>query len=98
MGDVIDNGAEHRFEVTQAGHTGMLTYEIDGDRITLIHTEVPKELEGQGLAGQLVQAAVDRATRDGLTIAPWCPYARRWLRKHQAEVSAPIDWKAARPE
>jgi uncharacterized protein len=98
MSDVIDNRAERRFEVTEDGHTGTLTYEVDGDRITLIHTGVPKELEGRGLAGRLVQAAVDRATSDGLTIAPWCPYARRWLRKHEAEVGAPVDWSAARPE
>ena len=62
MSDVIDNEAEHRFEVTIDGHRGELTYELEGDRITLIHTGVPEELEGHGLAGQLVQAAVDRAT------------------------------------
>jgi uncharacterized protein len=98
MGDAIDNVAESRFEVTREGHTGELTYAVDGDRITLIHTGVPEELEGRGIAGELVRAAVDRAERDGLTIAPWCPYARRWLRKHAAEIDVPIDWTAARPE
>jgi predicted GNAT family acetyltransferase len=93
VSDVIDNGAEHRFEVTLDGHAGELTYSIDGDTITLIHTGVPEELAGHGFAGQLVQAAVDRARRDGLTIIPICPYARRWLRKQVDELSdVKIDW------
>jgi predicted GNAT family acetyltransferase len=93
VSDVIDNGSEHRFEATVDGHTGELTYSIDGDRITLIHTGVPDELEGKGVAGRLVQAAVDRARRDGLTIVPVCRYARHWLRKHQADLTdVEIDW------
>jgi uncharacterized protein len=99
MRDVVDNHSEARFELTQDGHTAELTYALDGERLTLIHTGVPEELEGHGIAGQLVSAAVERARREGLTIAPWCPYARRWLRKHQAELGdVPVDWKAARPE
>jgi predicted GNAT family acetyltransferase len=91
--DVSDNQRDERFEVTHDGHTGDLTYLLNGDRITLVHTGVPEELEGQGLAGQLVQAAVDRARRDGLTIVPQCPYARRWLRRHESELTdVPIDW------
>jgi uncharacterized protein len=99
MSDVIDNAAESRFVVIRDGHTAELTYAVDGPRFTLIHTGVPDALEGQGIAGDLVSAAVERARREGLTIAPWCPYARRWLRKHAAELGdVPIDWKAARPE
>jgi predicted GNAT family acetyltransferase len=93
VGDVIDNGSKARFEVTREGHTADLTYKVDGDRITLIHTNVPDALEGHGVGGELVQAAVDRAARDGLTIEPVCPYARHWLRKHtDALGDVPIDW------
>jgi hypothetical protein len=99
VSDVIDNAADNRFEVTQDGHTAELTYAVEGDRITLIHTEVPGPLEGCGIGGELVEAAVERARRERLTIVPWCPYARRWLRKHTAELAdVVIDWKAARPE
>ena len=54
---------------------------------------MPEELAGHGFAGQLVQAAVDRARREGLTIIPICPYARRWLRKKVDELDdVKIDW------
>jgi uncharacterized protein len=96
MGDVIDNGGASRFEVTRDGHTAELTYELDGDRITLIHTGVPDALEGRGVGGELVAAAVERAAREGLTLVPVCPYARRWLRKHPDSVgNVAIDWKQA---
>ena len=42
---------------------------------------------------QLVQAAVDRAVREGLTIVPLCPFARTWLERHtNAAVTVTVDW------
>lgn len=85
--------------MTLEGHTGELTYELDGTRLILVHTEVPKPLEGRGLAGDLVRAAVARAAREHLTVVPWCPYARRWLRKHADEIGdVAIDWDSPPPE
>jgi predicted GNAT family acetyltransferase len=93
VSDVNDNTSESRFEVAHDGFTGDLTYSLEGDTITLIHTGVPEEMSGHGYAGQLVQAAVDRARRDKLTIIPVCPYARRWLRKNVDDLGdVAIDW------
>jgi predicted GNAT family acetyltransferase len=82
MDEVIDTPERGRLELTRDGHTAELIYTIQGDRMVLVHTEVPRRLGGQGIGGKLVQAAVQRAARDGLTIVPSCPYARRWLEKH----------------
>jgi predicted GNAT family acetyltransferase len=42
-----------------------------------------------------VTAAVDRAARDGLTIVPFCPFARRWLERHSDVADrVAIDWQA----
>lgn len=46
------------------------------------HTFVDERLRGQGVAGQLVQAAVDEIRRQGGTVTATCPYAVRWLEKH----------------
>jgi predicted GNAT family acetyltransferase len=88
MNEIIDNVAENRFETTRDGHTAELRYRLNGSRLVLIHTEVPEELEGHGVGAELVRAAVQRAARDGLTIAPLCPYARHWLETHPDEVGA----------
>lgn len=86
MTDVFDNATKSRFELTRDGHTAELTYTIEGDRMVILHTEVPKALGGQGIGGELVQAAVRRAARDRLTILPLCPYARRWLEKNPDRI------------
>jgi predicted GNAT family acetyltransferase len=62
----------------------------------LVHTGVPEEIGGRGIAGQLVRAALERARAEGLTLVPLCPYASRWLRDHPDEVDGiPVDWKSA---
>jgi predicted GNAT family acetyltransferase len=91
--DVIDNTAASRYELRADGSLAELVYRIRGDRLVLIHTEVPSELEGHGIGGRLVTAAVDRAAREGLTLVPLCPFARGWLEQHPEVAStAAIDW------
>ena len=47
--DVIRNEARRRFEATVDAHTGVLMYRESGDRVALIHTEVPPEFRGRGI-------------------------------------------------
>jgi predicted GNAT family acetyltransferase len=90
---VTDNHAESRFELQVGGHRAELSYRRNGKRLVLIHTEVPVVLEGFGIGGRLVTAAIDRAVREGMTVVPLCPFARGWLRHHPDVVSqAAIDW------
>ena len=80
--DITNNERARRFETTIDGHLGELTYRRHGDRLLLIHTEVPTELEGMGVGGALVTAAVEFAAANGLTVVPHCPFARGWLERH----------------
>ena len=90
---VTDDQAESRFELDTDGHVAVLMYRRNGKRLVLIHTDVPAELEGRGIGGRLVVAAVDRAARDGLTIVPLCPFARSWLERHADQAAkVTIDW------
>jgi uncharacterized protein len=91
--DVIDNQDQSRFELRADGRLAELDYRHPGRRLVLIHTEVPAELEGRGIGGRLVMAAIDRAQREGLTLVPLCPFARGWLERHpDAAAKATIDW------
>lgn len=93
MSTATDDTDRHRFEVTEDGHTAELVYRLEGDHLRLVHTGVPEELGGRGIGGVLVQAAVDRAAAEGLTIIPDCPFARGWLEKHPDEAGrATIAW------
>jgi uncharacterized protein len=95
---VVDLPAEHRFVVRSNGAEAELVYHRHGDRLVLVHTGVPDQLAGEGIGGHLVEAAVHRARSDHLTLVPWCPFARRWLRDHADDVAdLDIDWESPRP-
>lgn len=81
--EVIDNKATERYEVHAEGHTAILTYKRRGNRITLVHTEVPPPLEGRGIAGMLARTALEAARADGLDVVPLCPYVAAYIRRHQ---------------
>jgi predicted GNAT family acetyltransferase len=95
---VIDNQAQSRFEVADDGELAELVYRRHGDRLVLVHTEVPESLGGRGIGSLLVQAAVDLAEAEQLTVVPQCPFARRWLERHEDQATRiTIDWPKARP-
>ena len=97
---VDDVPEESRFVVRGSDGAAELEYHLSGDRLFLIHTEVPDAWEGRGVGGQLVRAAIERAAANELTVVPWCPFARRWLRNHPDEVQAAgisVDWDTPRP-
>lgn len=83
MADVKQNAEQDRFEVLVDGEVaGVIDYRRDGDTWVLPHTEVKPAYEGQGLAGELVRAALDQARAEGLTVDPQCPYVARWIQRH----------------
>ena len=89
MVQLTDDG----FRLEVDGQTAVLDTRTEGDRMVLVHTGVPDELEGQGIGSQLVRAALSHAAADDLTLVPECPFARSWLEKHPDEAAAvTIDW------
>ena len=69
---VVDNATQHRFELVVNGHTAAAYYELDGDIITFVHTEVPAELGGQGVGSRLVRGALDHVRAKGWKVVAQC--------------------------
>lgn len=82
MSDVINNRAQHRFELSVDGYLAAAYYKLDGDVITFVHTEVPSELGGKGVGSKLVKGALDQARSDGLRVVTQCPFAKAYIGKH----------------
>jgi uncharacterized protein len=96
--DVVDLPTEGRFVIRGAHDEAELVYALEGGRLELLHTEVPEAWSGHGMGSRLVRAALDRARAEGLTVVPWCPYARRWLKEHPDETrDVAVDYRSPPP-
>jgi predicted GNAT family acetyltransferase len=79
---IVDNRERRRFEVGAGDQAAFLRYTITGDRIDLIHTEVPEELEGHGLGGKLAAFGLNYAREHGLRVVPTCPFVAAYIERH----------------
>ena len=81
---ITDRAERHHYELRQDGKLAAhIVYRMHGaDTIELVHTEVEKEFEGQGLGSRIVKFALDDARARGLKVIPTCSYIAGWLKKH----------------
>lgn len=80
--DVTDNAERSRYEMDVDGHTAYVTYRRHGDRITLIHTEVPEALSGRGVGSKLARGVLDDVRRRGLRVVPECEFIAAFIDRH----------------
>ncbi len=95
--EVIDNRDANRYEIRLGDDLALVTYRRRGSTIALIHTEVPKALEGHGMAARLAKHALDEARTNGLDVIPFCPYVSAYIGRHPeyADIVATKEqWKA----
>ncbi|NSL86485.1 GNAT family N-acetyltransferase [Chitinophaga solisilvae] len=79
---IEQNQAQHRFETTVDGHTAFIVYARFPGGIAYIHTEVPPELEGKGIASQMAKYVLDYARTNNLKVRPLCPYVNAYMKRH----------------
>ena len=63
MSEVKDNPALGRFEMTSGDGTAFVEYRRAGERIALLHTEVPEALSGKGVGSKLVSGTPNAVRR-----------------------------------
>src|SRR5688572_21012358 len=83
MSDAIrDNPARNRFEMDAGSDVAVVNYRLVRGVITLSHTEVPEELEGQGLGSTIVRGVLDIVRGRGLKVVPACGFVAAFIRKN----------------
>jgi len=82
MSAVRDNADRRRFELDLDGHTAFSEYRREGDVLTIMHTEVPKALEGRGIGSALVRGLLDLVRAQGLKVVPRCPFVKAYIERH----------------
>jgi len=84
MSDIVNNKAQHRYELSVEGHLAATYYEIADGVITFVHTEVPPELGGKGIGSKLIKGALDQVKSDGFKVIAQCPFVKAFIGKNPA--------------
>ena len=80
---ITDNRAANRYEARLGDRlAGFVDYRLGRARRLLVHTEVPPELGGRGIAAALARFALDDARASGVRVVVLCPYIAAWLARH----------------
>lgn len=78
---VHDNKDDRRFELAIDGHVAFLDYQRARGEMRLLHTEVPSELQGRGLATQLIKHAIYTAKHEKREVVSMCSAVDNYLAK-----------------
>jgi predicted GNAT family acetyltransferase len=82
MTDVIDNAEKQRFELPTGAGPAFSEYRIRDGVLQVLHTEVPQELEGQGIGSKLARGVLDTARARGLKVQARCPFVAAYMKRH----------------
>ena len=87
---VIDHPEKSRFELPVGDEVAVAHYRLDGDRITLTHTEVPRHLSGQGIGSRLAKGVFESIRASGRKAVAECPFMAGYAQRHP-EYAALLD-------
>lgn len=83
MDNVINNSDKNRYELELNGNIAIAEYILNKKGVLFFtHTEVPQELEGQGVASNLIEEAFEDAEERGLKVAPICPFVKSYIQRN----------------
>jgi len=84
-GDPIEirhSSQQQSFEAIVEGRLAHADYRIEGQRIYFTHTYVPPELEGRGIAAEIVRYGLEYARQEGLQVVALCSYVAAFIRRY----------------
>ncbi|MET8830701.1 GNAT family N-acetyltransferase [Streptomyces sp. NPDC004610] len=90
--EIRDDRAAGRLEAVRgdevAGRIAYFVLESPAPALVPVHTTVEPAYEGQGIAGSLARELYTIAAREGIPVAPLCPYVIKWAERHPDEAPA----------
>lgn len=80
--EVSHNKEQLQFEVALNGEKAILSYRLYKKDIAMMHTTVPKEMEGKGIASALARYAFQYAADQHKLVMVYCPFVSGFIKKH----------------
>jgi predicted GNAT family acetyltransferase len=74
--------AQGRFAAAIGAREAVADYRRTGETLQIVHTEVPPEFQGRGIAAALIAELLAYAGAHGFMVMPICSYARTYMRRH----------------
>ncbi|MER5292344.1 GNAT family N-acetyltransferase [Streptomyces pharetrae] len=68
------------------GHIEYFVLDSPARALVPVHTIVEPAHEGKGIAGSLARELYGLAEREGIPVAPLCPYVVKWAERHPDEA------------
>jgi predicted GNAT family acetyltransferase len=81
---VRDNPTQHQFEMDTDAGLAFARYRREGATLKVLHTEVPRAIEGRGLGSRLVRGMLDMARERGDKVVPLCGFVRAFIARNPA--------------
>ncbi len=83
---ITNNEKEQQFQVRVDGELAYLEYRFYKGDIALMHTEVPDQLGGKGIASALAEYAFKYARDHNMPVMVYCPFVGGYLKKHPEHI------------
>ncbi|MBR8657023.1 N-acetyltransferase [Achromobacter sp. Marseille-Q0513] len=79
---VTHDAGHSRFTAIVDGVPCVLDYQLQDGIMSIVHTGVPPEVGGRGIAAELTRHALETARAQGWRVRPLCSYAAVYMRRH----------------
>ena len=79
---LIDEKEQGQFVLQVGEHRARMEYDHQGDRIFLTQTDIPRQLEGSGVADALVLKALTFVDEKRWKLIPVSMHVKAYLREH----------------
>lgn len=79
---VQQDEAANRFTANVDGCTCVVDYQFRDNTLAIVHTGVPQEVGGRGIAGELTRQVLDIARARGWRVIPQCSYTAAYIARH----------------
>lgn len=79
---LYNNEFAQRYEMQVEGQNSIIAYKRTTTHIYLLHTEVPEQQEGRGIATAIIEKTLLEIEAKGLRMKPLCPAIVSFLERH----------------
>ena len=74
---------KNRFVSFVEGYEAVVEYTLKDNIIDIYRTYTPTELRGKGIAGRLVNFALEHTKENNLKVIPTCSYVKGYIERHE---------------